>query len=91
MTLEVTRSRLRYSPVCQWESGIRWCRKVAVTVERIGSGSDPELDRWGARCADHAPPDAVRVCLTCKGENRSRDPYHCRLCSDDGEEPERWR
>lgn len=85
-TLQDTRTRLRAYPTCEWEQGRQWCRRIAVSVEPTEPGS---RFPWATRCPTHRPPGSLRVCLSCSGENASRDDWHCGGCRE-GDEVRTW-
>ena len=81
MNPDLVRLRVRWSPVCDARSADgQLCRGLSVSAELAPSGN-PEIVRdYGARCPQHAPPDAPRFCLTCHGRNDA-DGYRCARCA----------
>jgi len=76
-----TRARIRMYPVCDARPGGRWCPKVATSAVQLTHTPDASIGYgFASRCSDHADPDAPRICLGCRAENRGRDAWHCGSC-----------
>lgn len=81
--MAATRTVLRQKPVCGRRLERDWCKRIATSVVVVDKGSPDPLRNLEPRCQRHADPDAVRMCIGCRGENNSADEYHCGSCQDD--------
>lgn len=62
------------NPVCEsiTRDG-KYCRRLSVTAVSTDAGAR-------ARCPEHSPSDAPRLCVTCHQANDSGNPYRCEPC-----------
>ena len=78
-TLPATRARLREFPLCDAKDEGGWCPRVAVSAVDLGRNGTIAIG-FASRCPTHSAPGAVRICLSCRTENRGGDAWLCSAC-----------
>ena len=71
VNLDAIAGRIWSDPVCELRTPAGYCSRLAVTAV-----ATPDLR---SRCRVHAPPEALYMCLTCRGVNADGGT-HCRRC-----------
>jgi hypothetical protein len=73
---DLVRFRVLSDPVCELigRDG-RYCRRLSVSATETMAG-------LRARCHDHAPPEAPRICVACRSVNADAGghPTRCAFC-----------
>lgn len=85
-TFDAVRARVRDYPLCGAREAGRSCPLIAVTASFIDAGRTI-AHGMESRCPLHADAGTPRLCLSCRGLNRSRGAYHCHAC-ESGDERE---
>lgn len=79
--LAATRARIRQYALCDALTDGRSCPRIAVSAVRLPQESTIAFG-FESRCPQHSAPTALRICIGCKGENTTRDAYHCWACRE---------